>query len=171
MRVTVRDTDADWRAIGATEPFWGVLGAPQYKMANLDADRIKEFYATGPEHIRNVIDRLERIVGDPIRVARALDFGCGAGRLAEAMAPFADQVVGLDVSAEMLNHARRHGAGSVLYCDTLPEGFQHIPPRRGAAILETLLDRLEPDGMISRTSRPAATWACSARPAGEQCRY
>jgi hypothetical protein len=27
--------------------------------------------------------------------------------------------------------------------------FQHIPPRRGAAILETLLDRLELGGMIS----------------------
>jgi hypothetical protein len=59
----------------------------------------------------------------------------------------------------MLDQARRHGASKALYTDALPEGpfdwinsyivFQHIPPERGMALLEQLLDRLAPGGLIS----------------------
>lgn len=87
------------------------------------------------------------------------DFGCGTGRLSEAMQAFADQVVGFDISPGMLSEARRLGRGNVVYCDEMPAGkfgwinsfivSQHIPPQRGMAILETLLDRLEPGGLIS----------------------
>jgi SAM-dependent methyltransferase len=155
----MRDTDADWRAIGATEPFWGVLTTPQYKRQNLNPEQYTAFYASGLGDIRRITSRLEHLTGKPVRVARALDFGCGTGRLSEAMQAFADHVIGFDISPGMLGEARRLGRGTVVYCDEMPAGkfgwinsfivFQHIPPERGMAILETLLDRLEPGGLIS----------------------
>jgi 2-polyprenyl-3-methyl-5-hydroxy-6-metoxy-1,4-benzoquinol methylase len=81
----MRDTDADWRKIGANEPFWGVYTAAQFKPENLNPQAVATFYASGVAHMKNVTARLERIAGKPIRLANALDFGCGTGRLSEAM--------------------------------------------------------------------------------------
>jgi SAM-dependent methyltransferase len=155
----MRDTDADWRAIGASEPFWGVLTAPQYKRQNLTPEQYAAFYDSGLGDLRRIVSRLEHLIGKPIHIARALDFGCGAGRLSEAMQAFTDQVIAFDISPGMLSEARRRSRGNVVYCDEMPAGkfgwinsfmvFQHIPPERGMAILETLLDRLEPGGLIS----------------------
>jgi 2-polyprenyl-3-methyl-5-hydroxy-6-metoxy-1,4-benzoquinol methylase len=39
---------------------------------------------------------------------RALDFGCGVGRLTQALATHYDKVDGVDISWEMINLARRH---------------------------------------------------------------
>jgi SAM-dependent methyltransferase len=155
----MRDTDADWREIGATYPFWGVLTAPEYRAAEMAPEVLARFYETGREHIGSVADRLQRLTGAPLKVGSALDFGCGAGRLAEAMTAYADQVTGIDVSPGMIEQARRHGGGRVTYAGTLPDGtfdwinsfivFQHIPPERGLKLLRDLLDRLAPGGLVS----------------------
>lgn len=42
---------------------------------------------------------------------RVLEIGCGIGRLALALAPEVEHVLGLDVSGEMIAEARRRGAG------------------------------------------------------------
>jgi SAM-dependent methyltransferase len=155
----MRDTDADWREIGAEFPFWGVLTAPEYRQTEVPAEVIAGFYASGLVHVAETAERLQRITGQPLHLARALDFGCGAGRLTEAMGSYADTVTGVDVSPGMLAQARRHGAGKAVYTDVLPEGpfdwinsyivFQHIPPERGMALLAQLLDRLAPGGLVS----------------------
>jgi SAM-dependent methyltransferase len=124
----MRDTDADWRRLGDTDPYWGVISHPDYAF-------------TG---------------GFP--KGRALDFGCGVGRLAEPMAKYADQVTGVDISPGMLELARKRNKG-VTYVEAIPEGpfdwinsfivFQHITPARGEAIIEELLSKLAPGGAIS----------------------
>lgn len=43
--------------------------------------------------------------------ARVLDFGCGIGRVAVAVAPHAAEVTGVDISAAMIAEARRRAAG------------------------------------------------------------
>jgi 2-polyprenyl-3-methyl-5-hydroxy-6-metoxy-1,4-benzoquinol methylase len=157
LKVRERDTDADWRQIGATEPFWGVLTDPRFKSENLTAENVESFYGSGLDHIGDVVARLRHQTGAAPR-GRALDFGCGAGRLSEAMTAHADSVVGYDISPGMLEKARlRQGAAH--YTDVLPDGpfdwinsfivLQHIPPERGMALLEDLLDRLAPGGHVS----------------------
>ena len=156
--VRTRDTDADWRRIGSTEPFWGVSSHPQYLRDQLDEDALEALYASGRLHVEAVATDVARELGAPLSADRALDFGCGVGRLSEAMGAYARQVTGYDVSAGMLEIARRRGA-AVRYVDTLPDGpfdwinsalvFQHIPPERGLAALEALLERLAPDGVVS----------------------
>jgi len=153
----LRDTDADWRELGATEPYWAVLAAPEFLQANLDPDGVAAFYASGERDVAGVVERLCEMTGGP-PTGPALDFGCGVGRLAEAMSAYADKVTGYDVSPGMLEIARRRG-GCVTYVDELPDGpfnwinsylvFQHIPPARGLERLEALLRRLAPGGRLS----------------------
>ncbi len=152
-----RDTDADWRELGATQPYWGVLTHPDYRTENLTAANLEAFYASGGEYIGDIVRRLKAATGISPG-GRALDFGCGAGRLAEAMTTHAASVTGYDISPGMLDEARKRG-GKAAYVGTLPDGpfdwinsyivFQHIPPERGLALIDDLLARLAPGGLVS----------------------
>ena len=168
-----RDTDADWRELGASQPYWGVLSHPDFRTETITPEGIETFYASGRDYIAQMVATLTGLTGEAPR-GPALDFGCGVGRLAEAMAEHA-ATTGLDISPGMLALARERG-GKATYTDTLPAGpfgwinsfivFQHIPPERGMEILRDLLARLAPGGMISiqltawrdaRHERPTAT--------------
>jgi SAM-dependent methyltransferase len=46
--------------------------------------------------------------GKPVEHRSALDFGCGIGRLSQALADHFDQVYGVDISAKMIELAREH---------------------------------------------------------------
>nr|MEA2799115.1 hypothetical protein [Phenylobacterium sp.] len=155
--LVVRDTDADWRELGKSNPYWGVISHPDFQAENITPERIEQFYASGPFHIDPIAKELEKLTGAPPS-GRALDFGCGVGRLAEAMLAYADQVTGVDISPGMLELARKRGS-KVNYVGEIPAGpfdwinsfivFQHIPPARGEAIIEDLLDKLAMGGMVS----------------------
>jgi SAM-dependent methyltransferase len=151
-----RDTDADWRELGASQPYWGVLSHPDFRTETITPEGIETFYASGRDYIAEMIATLVALTGEAPQ-GPALDFGCGVGRLAEAMAEHVP-TTGLDISPGMLAIARQRG-GKATYADTLPAGpfgwinsfivFQHIMPERGMEILADLLDRLAPGGMIS----------------------
>lgn len=151
-----RDTDADWRELGSTQPYWGVLTHPDFRTENLTPERLEAFYASGVQYAQEIVGRLERATGARPS-GRALDFGCGTGRLAEAMSAYAE-TTGYDISPGMLAKARENG-GKAQYVDVLPDGpfdwinsfivFQHIPTERGMALLEQLLARLAPGGHVS----------------------
>ena len=152
-----RDTDADWREIGARNPYWGVISTPKFEKDALTPESVEDFYRSGRDQIEAVATDLGWLTGRTPS-GRALDFGCGLGRLAEAMTRFADPVVGYDISPGMLELARARG-GKVTYVGELPDGpfdwinsdivFQHIPPERGLVLLRQLMDRLALNGMIS----------------------
>ncbi|MDF2901326.1 MAG: hypothetical protein K0Q62_1385 [Phenylobacterium sp.] len=153
---TERNTDADWRELGSTQPYWGVLTHPDYRVENLTDERLEVFYASGAQYIGDIVARLEQATG-AAPSGKALDFGCGVGRLAEAMASYA-QTTGYDIAPGMLAKARERG-GQADYVDALPDGpfdwinsfivFQHIPPQRGMELIEQVLARLAPGGHIS----------------------
>lgn len=153
----VRDTDADWREVGKTQPYWGVISHPDFLSENLTPEAVERFYESGRWHIKPIAEDLQKLTGD-LPSGRALDFGCGVGRLAEAMTDYASDVIGLDISPGMLALARARGS-KVAYTDEMPQGlfdwinsfivFQHIPPERGLAILQDLLARLSDGAMVS----------------------
>lgn len=155
-----RDTDADWRRLAETEPYWAVLNSPDFKRGALNAEAIEAFYASGRQHMAKVAADLSQLTGAPLKVRSALDFGAGVGRLTEAMTAYADEVTGCDVAPGMLEAARARPLGETIrYVDALPDGpfdwissyivFQHIPPERGLVLLEALLGRLAPGGLVS----------------------
>jgi 2-polyprenyl-3-methyl-5-hydroxy-6-metoxy-1,4-benzoquinol methylase len=159
MALLYRDTDKDWQQIGDTQPFWGVLTVPEYRNDNLTPESVETFYASGVEHVGWLSALVERHSGQPLRATRALDFGCGVGRLTHAMSAVSDAVIGLDISEGMLNKARARKTPGVQFLSALTDErfdwlhsyivFQHIPPVRGMAILKDLLGRLIPGGWVT----------------------
>lgn len=93
----------DWARLGAEDPLWAVLVEDGKRGGRWDAE---EFLERGRSDITATREWLARL-GLPTAWPRALDFGCGAGRLSQALAEHAEEVVGVDVSPPMLDTARR----------------------------------------------------------------
>jgi SAM-dependent methyltransferase len=92
----------DWTRLGETDPLWAVHVVPDKRGGRWDP---AQFLATGEAVVSGVMAWLDRL-GLPTRFHRVLDFGCGAGRLTQALAGRADSVVGVDVAEPMLAVAR-----------------------------------------------------------------
>jgi ubiquinone/menaquinone biosynthesis C-methylase UbiE len=104
----------------------------------------EEFFATGADVVRELVAELKRLPA----CRRALEIGCGPGRLLRPMSRHFDEVHGIDVSDEMIRLAREklrgvanahvHCAGGsdlAIFADGLFDFvysyavFQHIPSR------------------------------------------
>ena len=75
------------------------------------------FYALGdPALFARATDELVAVIRAwaPVEGARVLDFGCGIGRVAAALAPHAREVVGVDVSAGMVAAAAARASAANL---------------------------------------------------------
>lgn len=66
---------------------------------------LAEFLATGNADVARFLDDLDRIAPG-VRRGRALDFGCGVGRITRALATHFEEVVGVDVAPSMIERAR-----------------------------------------------------------------
>src|SRR4051812_27352912 len=73
---------SDWTRLGEADPLWAVCVDPARKGGRWDPE---EFNATGRAEIAAALAHLDRL-GLCRRRERALDFGCGAGRLTAALA-------------------------------------------------------------------------------------
>lgn len=96
----------DWNELGKLDPLWAVLSDParQFGRWNLD-----EFFRTGAELVWRIRETAAPY-GLPRASHRALDFGCGVGRLTRALAPFFTECWGIDISEEMIRQARELNA-------------------------------------------------------------
>lgn len=92
-----------WEDWGRVDPLWAVVTAPDARDGGWDD---AEFFATGERTVADLWARA-RARGLPASTGDALDFGCGVGRLSRALAARVDRVTGVDVSASMLEEARR----------------------------------------------------------------
>jgi SAM-dependent methyltransferase len=96
-----------WNEYGKKDPFWAILTAPDKKGNRWSID---EFLQTGRDEIAGIVAYLdERGLARARR--RALDFGCGAGRLTHALAAYFESVIGVDIAPSMIDIARRLHAG------------------------------------------------------------
>ena len=66
---------------------------------------LDEFFATGRAKVDDVL-RMLADRGIAIEMGRALDFGCGVGRLTRALAEHFDSCDGVDLAASMIERAR-----------------------------------------------------------------
>ncbi|TCM21731.1 methyltransferase family protein [Novosphingobium sp. PhB165] len=154
------DSDHNWRLWGERDPYYAVLTDARFRSGNIDANR-QHFFESGQAFVAHWVAQIERHFGALPR-ERALDFGCGVGRLTIPLSGHFGAVVGLDIAPAMLEEARRNSEGRqidyLLSDDTLSrvEGtfdfvnscivFQHIPVARGMVLLSQLLERVRPGG-------------------------
>ncbi len=92
-----------WNKLGEQDPLWAILTRPDKKGGRWT---IEEFFQLGVAEISAVMEYL-RGLGITARPAKALDFGCGVGRLTQALAAYYDEVVGVDIAPSMIEQARR----------------------------------------------------------------
>lgn len=162
-------TDKDWELWGRDNPYFGVLSDQKYRGDRLTQDASVEFYSSGLGDIMLLMENVKRLNDGKLPAfRRAIDFGCGVGRLTLPLSSYAQHVVGLDVSPSMVQKARENlPAGKkrqveyVLSDDelsTLPDTydlvysnivFQHIPPARGERIITKLMSGLQTGGFAA----------------------
>ena len=94
----------NWEKLANVDPYWSILVDSSKIDNKWDLDH---FYATGSTQIRKVLDFLTENKIKFLKLS-ALDYGCGAGRLSEAMAESFDHVTGVDFSQTMINVAKAH---------------------------------------------------------------
>src|SRR5438105_11020119 len=106
--MTLEQLQRHWNAFGVSDPFWAILSDPAKRHGGWDTS---EFFQTGADWIANVIRYVDSL-GVQLGRRRALDFGCGAGRLTQALCDHFDRCDGIDIAASMLELAEqfnRHG--------------------------------------------------------------
>jgi SAM-dependent methyltransferase len=92
----------DWERLAEADAMWAVLTSPEDKGGAWNTDR---FFATGEAEIAEVLTVADSL--RPVAHGRALDFGCGVGRLTRALGTRYESVVGVDISEAMVAQARR----------------------------------------------------------------
>jgi trans-aconitate methyltransferase len=85
------------------DPLWAILADPAKRFRNWDLD---EFLRTGQEEIQSLMESA-RQMGLPDRQGRAIDFGCGVGRLTRALRTYFTDCHGVDISRSMLELAHK----------------------------------------------------------------
>src|SRR5687768_1349854 len=103
----INDSDKDWERFGKTDPYFAVLTAPEFHGRPSGIEREK-FFGSGESHIQTVFAIIREHLDPAFAPARALDFGCGVGRLVLPLTARCPEVTGLDVSQAMLAEARRN---------------------------------------------------------------
>ena len=159
-----------WERYARAEPYWAVLTEPRFASTSLTPDAIEAFYASGREHVAGVMATARAHVARPFAPVRALDFGCGTGRLVIPMAEAGCDVTGIDVAPSMLAEAatQAHARGLARRCTFLQADavdwpalagtcdlvhsyivFQHVPQEEGLPLIERLLACLAPGGVAA----------------------
>lgn len=148
---------------GHKDPFYAVLTSRDRSRNQWDPE---EFFEHGRKEIAGVVAYLDGL-GIDIRGARALDFGSGAGRLTQALAEHAREVVGVDISRSMVETARshnRHGDRVRYLVNSEPHlglfdddsfdlvysniTLQHIPPRYARSYIREFVRVTRPGGCV-----------------------
>ena len=158
----LRESELVWERNARADPLWAVLAASDKKGRRWDP---REFFKTGARDVADIFAYFEQRDARP-RDGRALDFGCGVGRLTQALATYMARVDGVDVSATMIDLARDYDrTGRCQFTvNTAPDlrifadgsfdlvlsilVLQHIPPPFDLAYLRELGRVVAPGGTL-----------------------
>lgn len=175
-----------WERHAQHDPLWAILSDPSKKGRKWD---LPEFFETGAREISIVLYRLAEF---DVAVDRgsALDFGCGVGRLTQALAGHFSQAVGVDISPTMIQLAEKlnrhpdrvryvsnaredlsifdNDAFDFVYSDIV---LQHVEPTATRRYLAEFLRVLKKGGVLvfqlPSHPRPVGEQGTAARPMPE----
>src|SRR3954462_2001563 len=103
MRFRARGRFArDWNSLGQQNPYGAILTGEAGTLAPWND---QQFFETGQRDADRFIETLSRLM-PTVRRLRALDFGCGVGRVTRALATHFESVTGVDAAPAMITQAR-----------------------------------------------------------------
>ena len=161
--MTLKRVRRHWDVLGQKDPLWAVLTSDD-KRGN--RWRVDEFFATGQDEIEEVTKYVEAL-GVELDHRNALDFGCGVGRLTQALADRFEVVWGIDIAPSMIEQAkhydRHHGTchyilnerADLRMFENASFGFiysnivlQHIESRYQRSYIQEFVRVLTPGGVL-----------------------
>lgn len=102
--MNIEELQKNWNELGNVDPLWAISTLDDKRGNRWDRE---EFFATGRADVAALMTMLSSLGITPVR-GRALDFGCGVGRLTRALAAHFDEVCGVDIAPSMIAQAREH---------------------------------------------------------------
>ena len=161
-RIALRLLGHHWNALGQREALGSILSRPD-KEPGGDIDT---FFETGRSDVARIMANVDRLAPS-LSKRRALDFGCGIGRLTLALTDHFDEVRGIDIAESMIARARqrnrvparcqfevnrqphlRRFAGDTFDLVYSHLVLQHIPPRLMRRYIPELARVLSPGGVL-----------------------
>jgi 2-polyprenyl-3-methyl-5-hydroxy-6-metoxy-1,4-benzoquinol methylase len=149
----------NWDAWARKDPLWAICS----DRSDWSRD---EFFASGIVEIEEVIQHLESL-GVDILYGKALDFGCGIGRLTQALARYFEKSYGVDISPHMIDMAKQANTYGeeceyilndkeelsifdnelfdLIYCSRV---LQHIEPKYSMSYMREFIRLLKPNGLL-----------------------
>jgi SAM-dependent methyltransferase len=100
----LRQLQSHWDTFGRLDPMWAILTTDEKRGGKWEHG---EFFATGRNEIGQIVEYVKGL-GMPKAWRLALDFGCGVGRLTQALAEHFDRATGVDIAPSMVEEARKH---------------------------------------------------------------
>jgi len=157
-----------WTRLGDKDPMWAILNDPACRQVPWTAE---EFFETGRSAVRQMLQ--DFCLGR----AKALDFGCGIGRLTQALAEHFESVDGVDISSSMIANAEKLNRfpNRVVYhlntrndLNRFASGqydfvgseivLQHMPARLQRNYIAEFLRVLKPGGVAHFQAIHACSW-------------
>jgi glycosyltransferase involved in cell wall biosynthesis/ubiquinone/menaquinone biosynthesis C-methylase UbiE len=158
-----RKIQKSWDRFGKEDPFWAVLTHPDKKGGRWNE---AEFFETGRRDIRAVLDRMTAL-GISLKYEKALDFGCGPGRITQALAEHFQEVHGIDIAPSMIataNELNRNGRRCIYHLNEEPHirlfdentfdmvytwlVLQHMPTQLALGYIAEFVRVTRPGGVI-----------------------
>jgi SAM-dependent methyltransferase len=151
-----------WESLAQRDAFHAILTDETKAGGKWD---VAEFMATGAAEIETVLRHLAELKCVPDWNGAALDFGCGVGRLTQALGRHFASCVGIDISESMIRKAQvlnklahcryvqnseaqlpfPNATFSFIYSNIV---LQHIPPRLAKEYLREFVRVLAPGGVL-----------------------
>jgi len=161
--MNAKDLEDIWEAHARYDPLWAILSDPTKKDRGWEIDR---FFASGEREVRFLLRNLSS-AGIDVSRGDALDFGCGIGRLTQALSHHFERVVGIDIAPTMIALAEelnprpervrfvRNPRDDLAVLGSAEFDFiysnivlQHVPPELTKKYLLELLRALRPGGIL-----------------------
>ena len=159
---TLDQLRGDWESLAERDALHAILTDAAKTRGRWD---IQEFMSTGNTEIKTVMNHLSGLPYLPDYQGKALDFGCGVGRLSQPLARYFASCIGLDISHRMIEKAEslnrcpncNYAANSDTHLPFADAHFsfiysnivlQHLPRHISKEYLQEFVRLLAPGGVL-----------------------
>ncbi|HEY2394035.1 MAG TPA: class I SAM-dependent methyltransferase [Candidatus Angelobacter sp.] len=119
---SLEELQRNWEGFARTDPLWAICSDPEKRNRRWTQE---EFFATGQNEVKVVLQCASELRISIDWSAPALDFGCGVGRLTQALAAHFPECWGVDISSTMISLAREF-AQKIPQCRFLLNEQDHL---------------------------------------------